>query len=115
MIESEMELMATEPAEQIARWFEQVERARIKRSRYKDQEAEGLMTREELRVKLAELDENVSLAQAEIEKLRCHEERLRAIEKSGEELLERLLPARSRGDRASLPSGEAPHLPAAPS
>ena len=54
------------------------------------------MTREELRVKLAELDESVTLAQAEIDKLRCHEERILVIEKSGEELLERyseLIPA----------------------
>jgi site-specific DNA recombinase len=96
MIESERELMAAKPAEQIGHWAEQVEKARIKRSRYQDQEAEGLMTREELRVKLAELDEKVTLAQAEIDELRCHEERIMAIEKSGEELLERysrLIPA----------------------
>jgi hypothetical protein len=47
------------------------------------------MTREELRTKLAELDETATLAETEIEKLRSHEERLLAIEKSGEELLER--------------------------
>ena len=89
MIETERELLATEPAEQIAHWAEQVERVRIKRSRYQDQEAEGLMTREELGAKLAELDETVFLAEAEIEKLRCHKERILALEKSGEELLER--------------------------
>ncbi len=96
MVESERELTAGAPAEQIARWSDQIDRVRIKRSRYQDQEAEGLMTREELRVKLAKLDENVTLAQAEIDKLRCHEERILAIEKSGEELLERyseLIPA----------------------
>ncbi len=89
MIESERELLATRPEEQIARWGEQVERAKAKRSRYQDQEAEGLMTREELRTKLAELDETMNLAEVEIEKLRYHEERLRAMEKGGEELLER--------------------------
>ena len=54
------------------------------------------MTREELRAKLAKLDETVNLAEAEVGKLRSHEERLRAMEKSGEELLERyseLVPA----------------------
>jgi len=45
------------------------------------------MTREELRAKLAKLDENLNLAEAEMGKLRSHEERLRAMEKSGEELL----------------------------
>ncbi|MCA1730069.1 MAG: hypothetical protein LC751_11900 [Actinobacteria bacterium] len=87
MIESERELLATQPAEQIAHWAKQVEKARIKRSRYQDQEAEGLMTREELRVKLAELEETIILAEGEIEKLRCHEERILSLEKSGEELL----------------------------
>jgi hypothetical protein len=47
------------------------------------------MSREELRTKLAKLDETATLAEAEIEKLRSQEERLLAIEKSGEELLER--------------------------
>ena len=89
MIETERELLATEPAEQIAHWAKQVERVRIKRSRYQDQEAEGLMTREELGAKLAELDETVFLAESEIEKLRCHKERILSLEKSGEELLER--------------------------
>jgi hypothetical protein len=87
MIESERELLATQPAEQIAHWAKQVEKARIKRSRYQDQEAEGLMTCEELRVKLAELEETIILAEGEIEKLRCHEERILSLEKSGEELL----------------------------
>jgi site-specific DNA recombinase len=87
MIESERELLATHPAEQIAHWAKQVEKARIKRSRYQDQEAEGLMTREELRVKLAELEETIILAEGEIEKLRCHEERILSLEKRSEELL----------------------------
>jgi hypothetical protein len=89
MIESEKELMSTRPQEQIGRWAEQVERAKLKRSRYQDQEAEGLMTREELRTKVAELDEAMRLAEGEIEKLRCHEERVRAMEEAGEELIER--------------------------
>ncbi len=109
MIESERELLAIEPVEQIAHWAEQVERSRVKRSRYQDQEAEGLMTRVELRAKLAELDETVTLAEAEIEKLRCHEERILALEKSGEELLERyveIVPA----ELGSLSPGERRHI-----
>jgi hypothetical protein len=89
MIESKRELLATKPEEQIACWGKQLEKANIKRSRYQAQEAEGLMTRQELRAKLAELDETVDLAEAEIEKLRHYEERIQAMEKDGEELLER--------------------------
>ena len=89
VMESEKQALATEPEEQIARWAEHVERAKIKRSRYQDQEAEGLLTREELRSKLVELDETMRLAEAELEKLRRHEERIRAMEEAGEELIER--------------------------
>ena len=89
MIESEKELLSTRPQEQIGRWAEQIERASIKRSRYQDQEAEGLMTREELGTKLAELDEAIGMAEGEIENLRSHEERIRTMEEAGEELIER--------------------------
>ena len=82
IIESKRELLATKPEEQIACWGEQLEKANIKRSRYQAQEAEGLMTRQELRAKLAELDETVDLAEAEIEKLRHHEKSIKAMARS---------------------------------
>ena len=50
---------------------------------------ERILAREELRAKLAVLDENINFAEAEVEKLKGHEEHIRAMEKSGEELLER--------------------------
>ena len=89
MIESKRALLATNPDEQIARWTNEVEKARAKRARYQDQEVEGLMTREELRAKLAKLDETVKLAETEMGKLRRHEGGLRDLQKGGEELLER--------------------------
>jgi DNA invertase Pin-like site-specific DNA recombinase len=89
MIESERRNLATRPEKEIAHWSTQIEKAQIKRSRYQDQEAENLMTRDELRVKLAELDQGVRMAEAEIQKLWRREEDIRALESSGEELLER--------------------------
>ena len=89
MIESKRSLLVGEPKNQLAHWITQVEKAKIKRSRYQDQEAEGLMTREEFRSKLSELDETIRVAEAEIEKLRHHEEHIRAIEEAGEGLIER--------------------------
>lgn len=89
MIESERWTLASRPEKQIARWSEQIEKAQKKRSRYQDQEAEGLMTREELRTKLVDLDEGVRTAKTEIEKLWRQEEHIRALEKNSEELLER--------------------------
>ncbi len=80
--ESKRELLATKPEEQIACWGKQLEKANIKRSRYQAQETEGLMTRQELRAKLAELDETVALAEAEIEKLRHHEKSIKAMARS---------------------------------
>ncbi len=46
------------------------------------------MTREDLRAKLVELDKTVDLAEAEMERRRHHEESIRAMENSSEELLE---------------------------
>jgi chromosome segregation ATPase len=79
----------TKPDEQIAHWAAEVEKAKSKRARYQDQEAEGLMTREVLRAKLAKLDETAELAETEIERLRHQEEGLRELQRGGEELLER--------------------------
>ena len=89
MIESRRESLATKPDEQIARWAAEVQEAKAKRARYQDQEAEGLMTREELRTKLSKLDETMELAEAEIDNLRGHEEAFRELQRGGEELLER--------------------------
>jgi hypothetical protein len=89
MIESRRESLATKPDEQIARWAAEAQKAKAKRARYQDQEAEGLMTREELRTKLTKLDETLGLAEAEIDKLKGHEEAFRELQRGGEELLER--------------------------
>ena len=89
LIESKRGQLVTKPDEQIARWAAEVQKARAKRARYQDQEAEGLMTREELRAKLVRLDETVKLAETEIETLMNHEEGLRKLQRDGEELMER--------------------------
>jgi len=88
MIESRKESLMTMPDGQIARWAAEVQKAKAKRAPYQDQEAEDLMTREELRTKLTKLDETVGLAEAEIDKLKGHEKAIRELQKSGEELLE---------------------------
>jgi hypothetical protein len=88
MIESRKESLAMMPEEQIARWATEVQKAKTKRARYQDQEAEGLMTREELRTKLTKLDGTVGLAEAEIRRLRGHEEAIGQLQRNGEELLE---------------------------
>ena len=113
MIESERRTLASSPEKEISRWSERVEKARAMRSSYQDQQAEGLMTREELRVKLAELDGVVRTAEAEIEKLwrrgGAHpgvgEERRRATRR-----LHRTPARETAGD---LPAGEEPPLPVA--
>ncbi len=89
MIESRRKLLAAEPEKQIARWAAQIDKAKIKRARYQDQEAEGLMTREELRVRLAKLQETMELAEAEVRRLELHEEGVRELQRGGEQLLER--------------------------
>jgi len=101
MIELKRALLAINPDEKIARWATEAEKAMAERVRYQDQEAEGLMTREELRTKLAKLDETVKLAETEMDKLRRHEEGLRDLQKGGEELLDATLGSCRKGQRTS--------------
>jgi DNA repair exonuclease SbcCD ATPase subunit len=59
-----------------------------RRSAYQDQQAEGLLTIEELRAKLATLDETRKTAQEELEALRNHAEHIAKLETDRDALLE---------------------------
>jgi DNA repair exonuclease SbcCD ATPase subunit len=59
-----------------------------RRSAYQDQQAEGIITLEELRSKLAVLEEARKTAQRELEALRHGQERLAQLEHDKETLLE---------------------------
>ena len=59
-----------------------------KRSAYQDQQAEGLITLDELRTKLAALEETRSVALAELEALRSRREQIERLENDAHVLLE---------------------------
>lgn len=60
-----------------------------KRSAYQDQQAEGLITLDELRTKLAGLEEARALARRELSALKERRERIEDLEQDANVLLER--------------------------
>jgi hypothetical protein len=58
-----------------------------KRSAYQDQQAEGLITLDELRTKLSDLEETRSVALAELEALRSRREQIERLEDDAHVLL----------------------------
>jgi hypothetical protein len=76
------------PEREAKRWVERIaECDRLRRS-YQDQQAAGLMTLDELRERLGELEDTRSLALAEMEVLAQHEERVQGLERDRDALLE---------------------------
>ena len=71
-----------------AAWLERIAEVDRKRSGFQDMAAEGLMTLDELRTKLADLEETRKTAQRELEVLRSRREKLEALEQDKEALLE---------------------------
>ena len=69
-------------------WHKKLAEADRKRDGYLDLVADGIMGREELREKLSALEEIRKTAKGELEAIRSHEERLEALERDKNALLE---------------------------
>ena len=65
--------------------------AERKRARYQEMAADGLITFDELKVRLAELDNTRSTAERELEALRNHEKRIAELEGARDALLDSLV------------------------
>ncbi len=76
------------PEREVRAWAENLAEADRKRSRYQDMAAEGLITFDELRAKLADLQKVRETAEQELENLRSRKERLEELEKDRDALLE---------------------------
>ncbi len=76
--------------EEAKAWAEKVSECARMRAAYQDQQAAGLMTLNELSDKLMGLDETCRDAEAELAALRASEDRAKAIERDGEELVRSL-------------------------
>ncbi len=88
MIEQERAGSRGDPEREIAVWLEKLAEADRKRSGFQDMAAEGLITLEELRAKLAGLEETRVAAEAEIGHLRGRLRRVGELESDRDALLD---------------------------
>jgi hypothetical protein len=88
LIEQERNGRNGDPEREAKHWIGRIaECDRLRRS-YQDQQAAGLMTLDELRERLGELEDTRSLALTELEALSQREERVQGLERDRDALLE---------------------------
>jgi Recombinase zinc beta ribbon domain len=88
LIEQERTTGSHDPAGEAEVWRQKIAECSHLRRAYQDQQAAGLMTVEELRERLEELENTRKLAQAELEALAEHEECIKELEKDRDALLQ---------------------------
>ncbi len=88
MIELERDSASSNPERETKTWLDQLAKVDRKRSGFQDMAAEGLITLDELRTKLAALDEIRTTAERELEALKSRQEHLSSLEQDKEALLE---------------------------
>ena len=88
MIEQESRSVHGDPATETERWLEEISEAGRKRTRYQEMAAEGLIEFDELRARLAALDEARKTAEQELHALEHSTEHLAQLERDRDSLLE---------------------------
>jgi chromosome segregation ATPase len=88
MIELEREVLRGNPDREARTWLERLAETDRKRSSFQDMAAEGFITFDELRDKLADLDETQATARHELEVLERRREHLESLERDKEMLLD---------------------------
>ncbi|CAA9464590.1 MAG: hypothetical protein AVDCRST_MAG28-3899 [uncultured Rubrobacteraceae bacterium] len=88
MIETERHSLHGDPDREKKSWLEKLAEVERKRSGFLDLAADGLIDREELRIKLAALEETRETAKRELENLDGRRERLRDLEHEKDVILE---------------------------
>ena len=88
VVEQERRGMHGDPEREAKAWLDKLPEAEGKRSGFPDMAAEGLITFDELRTKLAELEETRRTAERELGAFRDHREALEALERDNEAVLE---------------------------
>jgi DNA repair ATPase RecN len=89
MIEEERKGVRGDPEREARMWLEKIAEGDRKRSGFQDMAAEGLITFDELRAKLADLEETREFVRNELEALEESQARLRDLERNADMLLER--------------------------
>ena len=77
-----------DPAAETKRWLEEISEVGRKRARYQEMAAEGLIEFEELRARLAALEDTRKTAERELRTLEARTERLVQLERDRDSLLE---------------------------
>jgi len=90
MIALEREGTRGDPKREERTWAERLAETDRKRSRYQDMAAEGLIAFDELRTKLADLEDTRKTAERELEALRSHQEHIEGLERDHDALMESL-------------------------
>ena len=88
LIEEERRRMCGNPVQEQAVWLRKVAEADQRRASFQDMAAEGLITFDELRTKLAALEETRQLARRELASLQGQRDRLQELERDKTALLE---------------------------
>jgi flagellar motility protein MotE (MotC chaperone) len=89
LIEEERRAARGNPNREAEAWAKKLSEVERKRSAYQDQQAEGLITLDELRTKLAGLEEARTVARRELADLKERRERIEDLEQDANVLLER--------------------------
>jgi hypothetical protein len=88
LIERERNAAAGDPERQAEVWASRLNRIERKRANFQDMAAEGLITFDELRTKLGMLQSEHEQARSELEAVLRRKEKIAALERDAEELLE---------------------------
>ena len=88
MIEQERHSAHGDPASETERWLEEISEAGHKRTRYQEMAAEGLIDFDELRARLAALEDTRKTAERELHALQRRTEHLAQLERDRDSLLE---------------------------
>jgi site-specific DNA recombinase len=88
MVEEERNTVRGDPQREAAVWLDQIAAVERKRSGFQDMAAEGLITLDELRCKLAELDDLRATAESELRAIESRKDTLRQLESDRDALLE---------------------------
>jgi DNA repair ATPase RecN len=91
MIELERSSMRSDPDREAKLWADKLLEVDRKRTRYQEMASDDLISFDELRSRLSELDSTRATAEKELEALRNYEERLAGLEKNRDALLASLM------------------------
>jgi hypothetical protein len=90
MIELERQGRKGNPDKEAKLWADKLAETETKRARYQEMAAENLITFEELRARLVELEETRKTAERELAALRSHEEYVLGLERDRDAMLDSL-------------------------